>query len=209
MSARTVTCEGCYECVEMPRRQGQPAEWIGTGVSRFPKQTIALWCPSCVTDGTMAQQARTTKAAAQFAHDNKAIDACACDPAVAQPQEEQYHSGSNETPGGLDRTIARYGVLSAPPGAPPPEEPDTTCDHDVGRRCSELWPESRESWCEGCVVLKPAGAPPSAPATDPVCEHGTAMDVHCCNCHSGFLFDADSCVCSAGGSPSGPEGVSE
>jgi len=22
-----------------------------------------------------------------------------------------------------------------------------------------------------------------------VCEHGTAVDVHCCNCHSGFLFD--------------------
>ena len=30
---------------------------------------------------------------------------------------------------------------------------------------------------------------------DPVCEHGTALDVHCCNCHSGFLFDADACVC--------------
>jgi hypothetical protein len=27
------------------------------------------------------------------------------------------------------------------------------------------------------------------------CEHGTAMDVHCCNCHSGFLFDIDACVC--------------
>ncbi len=30
---------------------------------------------------------------------------------------------------------------------------------------------------------------------DAVCEHGTALDVHCCNCHSGFLFDIDSCVC--------------
>ena len=28
-----------------------------------------------------------------------------------------------------------------------------------------------------------------------VCEHGTAMDVHCCNCHSGFQFDADNCAC--------------
>jgi len=28
-----------------------------------------------------------------------------------------------------------------------------------------------------------------------VCKHGTALDVHCCNCHSGFLFDIDSCVC--------------
>jgi hypothetical protein len=26
---------------------------------------------------------------------------------------------------------------------------------------------------------------------DAVCEHGTAMDVHCCNCHSGFIFDMD------------------
>lgn len=24
---------------------------------------------------------------------------------------------------------------------------------------------------------------------DVTCEHGTAMDVHCCNCHSGFIFD--------------------
>lgn len=26
---------------------------------------------------------------------------------------------------------------------------------------------------------------------DMVCEHGTAMDVHCCNCHSGFIFDVN------------------
>jgi hypothetical protein len=30
---------------------------------------------------------------------------------------------------------------------------------------------------------------------DVVCEHGTAIDVHCCNCHSGFLFDWDGCSC--------------
>jgi hypothetical protein len=31
---------------------------------------------------------------------------------------------------------------------------------------------------------------------DVVCvAHGTAIDVHCCNCHSGFLFNHDSCVC--------------
>jgi hypothetical protein len=28
-----------------------------------------------------------------------------------------------------------------------------------------------------------------------VCQHGTASDVHCCNCHSGFLFDASACTC--------------
>jgi hypothetical protein len=26
-------------------------------------------------------------------------------------------------------------------------------------------------------------------AVDVVCEHGVAMDVHCCGCHSGFIFD--------------------
>ena len=30
---------------------------------------------------------------------------------------------------------------------------------------------------------------------DDVCQHGTAMDVHCCGCHSGFLFDLESCTC--------------
>lgn len=37
--------------------------------------------------------------------------------------------------------------------------------------------------------------PPTPPDTFPICEHGTAMDVHCCNCHGGFLFDSESCVC--------------
>lgn len=26
---------------------------------------------------------------------------------------------------------------------------------------------------------------------DYVCQHGVAMDVHCCHCHSGFIFDLD------------------
>ena len=40
-------------------------------------------------------------------------------------------------------------------------EPDTTCDNDVGRRCCELWPDHRASWCEGCCALI---APPSPEA---------------------------------------------
>lgn len=28
-------------------------------------------------------------------------------------------------------------------------------------------------------------------ADDPRCAHGTALDVHCCHCHSGFQFDPD------------------
>lgn len=30
---------------------------------------------------------------------------------------------------------------------------------------------------------------------DVTCEHGVAMDVHCCGCHSGFLFDRQKCTC--------------
>ena len=26
---------------------------------------------------------------------------------------------------------------------------------------------------------------------DHTCQHGTALDVHCCNCHSGFIFDRE------------------
>ena len=33
---------------------------------------------------------------------------------------------------------------------------------------------------------------------DTVCEHGTALDCHCCNCHSGFLFNIEDCVCDIG-----------
>jgi hypothetical protein len=34
-------------------------------------------------------------------------------------------------------------------------------------------------------------------AGDWVCEHGTAMDVHCCNCHSGFQFNYTDCHCAS------------
>jgi hypothetical protein len=38
---------------------------------------------------------------------------------------------------------------------------------------------------------------------DEVCEHGTAMDVHCCGCHSGFLFSLEECTCLATDDPDG------
>ena len=28
-----------------------------------------------------------------------------------------------------------------------------------------------------------------------MCKHGVSSDIHCCNCHSGFLFFPDNCVC--------------
>lgn len=35
----------------------------------------------------------------------------------------------------------------------PQDTSDTTCDNDVGRTCRELWPDVRDSWCEGCLNL--------------------------------------------------------
>lgn len=48
-------------------------------------------------------------------------------------------------------------------------------------------------WADLARLLQGVRAAPLQ--LDAVCEHGTALDVHCCNCHSGFLFDVDSCVC--------------
>lgn len=46
------------------------------------------------------------------------------------------------------------------------------------------------------ALASPLSAPPQeptgdSPQADVTCEHGTAMDVHCCNCHSGFIFDVN------------------
>lgn len=44
----------------------------------------------------------------------------------------------------------------------------------------------------GCGVVNTyRELPPQVTADDVTCQHGTAMDVHCCHCHSGFIFDPD------------------
>lgn len=42
----------------------------------------------------------------------------------------------------------------------------------------------------GDLVITP-GAIHRDDVGDYVCQHGTAMDVHCCGCHSGFIFDLE------------------
>lgn len=44
-------------------------------------------------------------------------------------------------------------------------------------------------------AIEAPDAPADTPAPDEACEHGAAMDVHCCNCHSGYLCDTGTCVC--------------
>jgi hypothetical protein len=56
--------------------------------------------------------------------------------------------------------------------------------------------------CSASGPNVPKWCPEHGAPQDVVCDHGTAMDVHCCNCHSGFLFDSDSCVCALETSPS-------
>jgi hypothetical protein len=45
----------------------------------------------------------------------------------------------------------------------------------------------RDAIDRGDLVITPA--PTRNDHGDYVCEHGTAMDVHCCGCHSGFVFE--------------------
>lgn len=57
--------------------------------------------------------------------------------------------------------------------------------------------------CGACMEVAFTGvttAPHTCPGAGPqditvqqdaVCSHGTALDVHCCNCHSGFIFDSN------------------
>lgn len=57
--------------------------------------------------------------------------------------------------------------------APTPDRTGRTCDKPKGH--------SGPHWTYGGGTM----------TWDEVCEHGTALDVHCCNCHSGFIFDKD------------------
>jgi hypothetical protein len=67
---------------------------------------------------------------------------------------------------------------------------------DTEHRPESAYP-SDQTHAKGCAVdaaervLRQVVREAATPAEPPhiVCEHGTAMDVHCCNCHSGFVFD--------------------
>jgi hypothetical protein len=48
---------------------------------------------------------------------------------------------------------------------------------------------------EAGVPWVPVWTDRRAEGGDVVCQHGTAIDVHCCNCHSGFLFSTEDCEC--------------
>lgn len=54
---------------------------------------------------------------------------------------------------------------------------------------------------EGTFSLLLADKVAAALMPDVVCQHGVAMDVHCCGCHSGFLFDSMTCTCLNRGTP--------
>ena len=47
----------------------------------------------------------------------------------------------------------------------------------------------------GETIITQPGITQQGLRDEAVCEHGTAMDVHCCGCHSGFLFDSATCTC--------------
>jgi hypothetical protein len=59
--------------------------------------------------------------------------------------------------------------------------------HDHLNECQRCRTQPFNLCADGARLLSEA----AVDAADHVCEHGTAMDVHCCNCHSGFIFDRD------------------
>jgi DNA (cytosine-5)-methyltransferase 1 len=65
-------------------------------------------------------------------------------------------------------------------------------------RAAALAQELREMKAQGSLgTAAGANTEQSAPrrSNEPTCEHGVAWDVHCCGCHSGFIFDSRKCVC--------------
>jgi hypothetical protein len=61
----------------------------------------------------------------------------------------------------------------------------------AGHAADRVFQPIRDAMDRGELTITPSTEPPP----DAVCEHGTALDVHCCNCHSGFLFSPEQCVC--------------
>lgn len=96
-------------------------------------------------------------------------------------------------------------ILKEPYGCPmcdsgklrnPEKEHWDACGFAAARRVLQ-----RRTYACGCSAEGATPVPDQCPehaGADIVCEHGTAMDVHCCGCHSGFLFDLESCTCLEG-----------
>lgn len=110
-------------------------------------------------------------------------------------KEERAHVAGCQ--GTLAVMLEEIDKLRALPSAPPsPQEQIVLC------ACGTL-SNGHDGKCSACrigVMMQPSAPPVRAAREmvvrqddqgDYVCEHGVAMDVHCCNCHSGFIFDRD------------------
>lgn len=62
--------------------------------------------------------------------------------------------------------------------------------HAVTRRGQdEMEQKAEETRVDGPTAIPGQRATAAESEAEPTCEHGAALDVHCCNCHSGFIFD--------------------
>ena len=74
------------------------------------------------------------------------------------------------------------------------EDGNATADGDTGAENSTKQSCGAAPHVPGCLLFdwdsRTNDPKPSCTCRlDAVCQHGTAMDVHCCHCHSGFIFD--------------------
>jgi len=93
-------------------------------------------------------------------------------------------SGGN---GDLSYQIEKLLAVDPPPSGASPQATGGYIHHSLTD-----WIPTPECDCDRCTSARKSAPKPTggaSPQADATCEHGTAMDVHCCNCHSGFIFD--------------------
>lgn len=49
--------------------------------------------------------------------------------------------------------------------------------------------QSTAEFCGLCQFLEDSFGKQIMDLSDPTCQHGISMNVHCCNCHNGLIFD--------------------
>lgn len=169
---------------------GPNAECVACMCGRAPVQETAAPEPSCPTCG-LTQSVIETKGHGP---------ACWGTPEELAPRAVCLDCGlPYEEFGGLDILLPRSQWLVIHP-----DENGLLCAMCIVRRAAKI-PECSAIQAtleilprrQLDVVGRPDPATPRSqgtelrggPDADPVCQHGTALDVHCCNCHSGFVFD--------------------
>lgn len=101
---------------------------------------------------------------------------------LGTPMEREFFRGWNAAYHNVRNMLKEHSV--APAAALSSQEGCTECV------AKDFRIATMQDSIDGCARRVQELSKRLAEKPDVVCMHGTAMDVHCCNCHSGFIFDA-------------------